>query len=142
MLRDLLADRFQLKLHHDTKEMQYDAMVAGKNGIKLTPAKEDCKPASNLPASKSPVVRDMHLCGKSMEDIAHAISHNVDIPVADKTGIAGRFDYDLHVQIESREDSHSSWLDAYRKQLGLVLETRKGPVDVLVVDHVEAASDN
>jgi uncharacterized protein (TIGR03435 family) len=145
MLRMLLADRFQLKVHRDSRELSYYALGVAKSGTKLIPAKPDCQ-------SKSDVVRgdgtlkgsSVHICNQSMDQLARIIGSRTDRPVLDNTGLTGNVDYDLRVEFDlsAGDDLNSIYLDAYQKQLGLSLESRKGPVDVLVVDHVEPPSGN
>jgi uncharacterized protein (TIGR03435 family) len=143
MVRTLLADRFRLKLHRDTRELSYLALVVGKGGTKLTPTKEDCQPhAEKLRGGWVLKASAVHVCNQSMEQLVQVIGTRTDRPIVDKTGLTGNFDYDLHTDFTTGEDLNSVYLEAYQRELGLVLQSAKGPVDVLVVDHVEVPSEN
>ena len=63
-------------------------------------------------------------------------------PIVDKTGIAGRFDFHLEFARDMADDAGISIFTAVQEQLGLKLMPDKGPVEVLVIDHVEKPSEN
>jgi uncharacterized protein (TIGR03435 family) len=155
MLRTLLADRFQLKVHRDSRELSYYALVVAKSGTKLIPAKPDCQSKSDVVRGDgtllaldantgTPKGSSVHICNQSMDQLARIIGSRTDRPVLDNTGLTGNVDYDLRVEFDlsAGDNLNSIYLDAYQKQLGLSLESRKGPVDVLVVDHVAPPSGN
>jgi len=137
MLQTLLEDRFQLKLHHETKELPIYALVVGKNGPKMHPGKED---------GETEIGGVAHLIdsrGMTMKALAGALSRlspQVDLPVFDMTGLPGVFDVTLDV--EPDDDSGQSIFTALQEQLGLKLEPRKGPVEILAIDHAAKPSDN
>lgn len=136
MLRALLADRLKLTVHHEEKEMSFLALVQGKGGIKIPEAKPDAAYVSNgmrgrIVGSRMP-----------MERLALLLSRFERETVVDQTGLKGLFD----VRLEWTPDDSAAQNDAtsgpsifaaLQEQLGLRLERRKGPVDVVVVDHVE-----
>jgi uncharacterized protein (TIGR03435 family) len=66
----------------------------------------------------------------------------LDRPVLDRTGIEGEFDFKLDYAIDDNPDSGPSIFSAIQEQLGLKLEAAKGPVEILVIDHVERPSGN
>jgi len=131
MLRTLLAERFNLKAHHETRNLSYSALVVGKHGTKLVPSREDCQPHGGGGRGDK-----VHVCNRSTEQLARSLNGLTERPVVDATGLTGTFDYDIQ---PFNADNAAS---AYEEQLGLSLESRKGPVDVLVVDHVEPPSGN
>jgi uncharacterized protein (TIGR03435 family) len=154
MLRRLLADRFKLKLHRESKEMQGYALVVGKNGPKL---------------------HEMELAGKgwsrngvgsingqeiSMARLAEILAGRLGHPVMDLTGIKGVFDIklswtpDLATVKNPAENKESpspdsisdpsgpSIFSALQEQLGLRLEARKAPAEIIVIDHLDRPSEN
>lgn len=139
MLAAVLEDRFKLAVHRETKEMTEYALVVAKGGSKLK--KVD-------PGEDDTTSRRGHLTATrvSMNGLAHFLAGpNVRLgrPVVNKTGLDGVFDFNLDWIPEGPErkdaDAGPSIFTALQEQLGLKLETQKGPVEVLVVDHMERA---
>jgi uncharacterized protein (TIGR03435 family) len=142
MLQTLLEDRFQLRLHRESKELPIYALVAGKNGPKIHPGKED---------GETEIGGGAHLIDSramTMKALAGVLSRfaEVDRPVFDMTGLNGVFDITLDVEAEDKSaadaDSGQSIFTALQEQLGLKLEPRRGPVEILVIDQVVKASGN
>jgi uncharacterized protein (TIGR03435 family) len=134
MLRALLAERFQLKVHRESRELAYLAlMVAKGSGPKVLPASPDCKP-SRRPDTMAP-------CGQTMQVLAKYLNGYADRQVIDMTGYTDKFDYEIPIDRSDR-DFGAALTAAIQEKLGLKLEARKGPVEVLVVDRVEKPSDN
>lgn len=145
MLRTMLADRFQLKLHSETKELPVYDLVVGKNGPKLKESAGDTSPPR--PATFSgPLIR-LNLSNTSMADLIRYLGANVDRPVLDKTGLTGRYDFTLEftrspgVALDS-PDADNSIFSAVQLQLGLKLVAAKEPTEIFVVDHAERPSAN
>jgi uncharacterized protein (TIGR03435 family) len=133
MIQALLKERFGLTIHHETRTLQGFALVPAKNGFKLQPVAEDPRGSSwstgkgKITAKQTPVSR-----------LADLLSNEIGRPVNDATGIKGIFDFTLTYSPDSGgDDSRASIYTALEEQLGLRLEARKVPVDVIVVDHVE-----
>jgi len=78
----------------------------------------------------------------SMKTLAGTLQGYVGEAVVDATGLTGLYDISLDFTDESAPDAGPSLLEALQQQLGLKLETGKGPVEVVVVDHVEKPSEN
>jgi uncharacterized protein (TIGR03435 family) len=146
MLQTLLADRFHLTLHRETRVLELYVLTAGKH---------PSFPKSKLEAESSLKVLGaaMLFLNYTMEKLAAFLSARGDRPVIDETGIEGQ--YDLTVQLADpdasiaevkqalgRAVSDGSLPATVASQLGLKLERRKGPVEFLVVDHAEKASEN
>jgi uncharacterized protein (TIGR03435 family) len=156
MLQKLLDDRFQLKFHHDKKELTVYALTVGKNGPKLT--KNDSGGANpslffqglgNLPARNA-----------TMEEFAGVMQSAVlDRPVVDQTGLQGRFDFQLRWTPDETQfaalrppgapppppqgtETFPDLFTAIQQQLGLKLESTKAQTDVLVIDKIERPSEN
>ena len=154
MLQKLLADRFQLTLHRDKKQLTVYALTVGKNGPKLTRS-EAASPLPNLifRAGNWPVRN------ATMEEFAGVMQAHLDRPVVDQTGLKGRFDFQLQWTPDETPfaspggpgeppkppegaDSLPDLFTAIQQQLGLKLESTKAQVDVLVIDKVEKPSEN
>jgi bla regulator protein BlaR1 len=157
MLQALLADRAKLALHSATKDLETYSLTVADNGPKLQPA----------PAGQSDELKEqgaMHMGRQQMrmqidgnqvygigaqstplDDFAQQLSRQVGAPVINKTGLHGRYDFNLQWSDAngSLNASGPSLADAVQEQLGLKLEPQKAPMQVLVIDHIEkpAASD-
>jgi uncharacterized protein (TIGR03435 family) len=212
MLQNLLAERFKLTLHRETKELPMYALVVGSKGPKLkVSAVNDAPPATAFqpkaggrgeaeaqavepPPPGRPSIRDLKIgpdgcpempgeaagravnfmmmtpngeCmiskGETMEGLAAKLSNGLDRPVIDQTGLKGKYDFKLRYDPSSMSggrggpkdaldpapaggdpanpispggDLPPSVFNALQEQLGLKLEAKKGPVDLLVIDHV------
>jgi len=139
-MRTLLADRFGLVVHKETKELPVYALMVVKGGPHLQPTTSDGLKINNR--------NGLVICRKiSMKDFAErALSYRMGRSVIDKTGIPGEFDFDIKFTDESAgpngEPTGPDFLAAMREQLGLVLQSQKAPVEVIVVDKAEKASAN
>jgi uncharacterized protein (TIGR03435 family) len=128
MLQTLLADRFQLRLHRETKEIAVYDLVVAKNGPKL---KESAgpKPAED-PVRVGTIMRwsftDRTIPGL-IDLIAVAIG---DRPILDKTGLTGHYDFSLEIDGE-----HPREMQPAIEDLGLKLASAKEPVEILVIEH-------
>jgi uncharacterized protein (TIGR03435 family) len=154
MFRNLLADRFKLQLHRDRKEMEGYSLTVAKGGPKLKAHVEtppDDKPrsfGSKADRDGYPVV-PQEGAGESygrarikdpdagLDTIANWLSLQLRSPVNDDTRLTGKYDFDLFWNTSDADDSGPDLVTAVQQQLGLKLERRKVPVDVVVVDHAE-----
>ena len=141
MLRSLLADRIKLELHHATKEASVYGLVVAKNGPKFSESKEDGK--SDIRRTPVGVTAEK----TSMAEFADLLSGQLGTPVADMTGLRGRYDlaFDLrpYVANQTAPQSISSLIvEAMEEQLGLKLQSVKTVIDTLVIDHIEKPSAN
>jgi uncharacterized protein (TIGR03435 family) len=133
MLQALLADRFQLRLHREKKELRVYALTVARTGAKL----------------KAVAVRDGsfsfgpgHISGtaQSMAELADKLSRpffGLGAPVMDSTGLTGVFDFTLEWAPDNAQADGPSIFSAMQEQLGLKLEASKRLVEVLAIDHVE-----
>jgi uncharacterized protein (TIGR03435 family) len=180
MMQALLRDRFQLKMHVETRELPVYALVLAKGGPKLQPAAPsapapepdagvqppalpDQLPHRPPPGSSmmrmSPTKAEMTVSGGTMEELASMLTGQGEIGgrfIIDRTGLTGKYDWYLAwtpVQMGmetapkgsdgSPPDSDAPGLfTALQEQLGLKLESQKGPVQVVVIDHLEPPSPN
>lgn len=139
MMRQLLADRFQLKVHHEMRELPIYALVIVKGGPKLTEA-----PANEV-GGGSYGSNGMALRSARIASLADILSGKVGRLVVDKTGLTGLYDMTLKWTPDGQPesaDSGPSIFTALEEQLGLKLVPAKAPVDTVVVDHVEKPSAN
>ena len=166
-LQTLLQDRFKLAIHRETKELPIYELTVAKGGPKLQPP--SCLQRDPGDRTIAPGKTMMDYCGfggwsrsryeattGSMTDLAGGLSGLLERTVVDKTGITGTF----HILLTFTPDDSTIRLPdipdlpaapasdgpniftAIQEQLGLKLESAKGPVDVLVIDHVEKPSEN
>jgi uncharacterized protein (TIGR03435 family) len=173
MLQALLQDRFQLKLHRETRALPLYELVVAKSGPKLRPSeKGSCtpyvkgsQPAIAAAGQPQPLYCGFHRTGSSVSPILDgkgvsiadlgnnlARSYNTALGrnIVDKTGLSGVFDIHLtwtndrgssDAALPSTSDDVSIFT-ALEEQLGLKSQSAKGPVDVLVIDHIEQPSPN
>jgi uncharacterized protein (TIGR03435 family) len=143
MIVTLLADRFQLKLHLQPKVMPtYDLIVLhGEPKFKLSQAEST---GSNINMSQTNNDKVLTAKSATMTDLALALSDDVHRLVVDKTGLSGTADIKLKWTADEAADQGTvvSIFTAVEEQLGLKLQSSKGPVDTLVIDHAEMPSAN
>ena len=151
MLQTLLSDRFQLRFHRETREGTVYALFVGKNGLRLQPAKESN--SSSITSGRNSTTGLSTLSGKraSLDEIAASLSARLGRPVFDKTGLTDKFDFELSwvpdlttsgTGAPSLAVSGPSLLTAVQEQLGLRLESQKGPIEILVIDQVSRPQEN
>ena len=154
-IRDVFADRFAMRYHAVTHEIPVYALMASKNGVKLTPSKG--------PPNVGFAVRpDQGWFGYTQTGIAagnmtmaafaqHLSELNLGRPVQDSTGLNGRYDLklDFSANMDAASDRNASARDglpdiftAVQEQLGLKLSPTTGPVDTIVIDHIDRPSGN
>lgn len=173
-LQALLADRFKLTLHRDTKELPVYALVVAKNGPKLqqstvSPSPPEAPNAQGPPKGpfKGQGMRmgrgDLTANSVRLSFLAEALSNQLGRTVVDKTGLTGLYDFTLKWTPDEGQGqmfkgpgdgregadappppdaSGPSLFTAIQEQLGLKLESQKGPVEILVIDHVERPTEN
>jgi uncharacterized protein (TIGR03435 family) len=144
MFQTLLAERFKLVLHRESRRSEAMVLEVGKSGPKLQP--EDGGGAS---------WKNMHdhieATTITMGAFAEILSRNLKMPVVDRTGLTGTFSFTLRWNPDNADglerDEAVAALRAevsasIAKQLGLTLTVQKVPVEMLVIDHVEKPSEN
>lgn len=156
MMQTLLAERFKLTFHRETKELPVYGLVVAKNGSKLQQSeaadRQQLRMGRGLISGK----------GMSMAMLANQLAQQLGRSVIDQTGLKGQYDIQLEWTPDTTErkgmgdgdprpnseaapapdPSGPSIFTAVQEQLGLKLEGQKGPVDILVIDHVEKPSEN
>ncbi len=156
MLQKLLADRFQLTIHHDKKELTVFAVTVGKTGSKLAVSANN---GNNLPTLGLRGLGRAMIRNATMADFTGFMQSIVlDRPVVDQTKLDARYDFTLdwtpdETQFPDRSgpappppaadaETFPDLFTAMQQQLGLKMESTKAPVDVIVIDKVEKPSDN
>jgi bla regulator protein blaR1 len=173
MLQALLANRFQLVLHRETKDLPGYALVVAKNGPKLHDAKPGDAYPNGLKGPDGHSGEGMMLMqgnggpvtgqGVPIANLVHILSQQLGRTILDETGLTGKYDFTLQWAPDERagpmsaatqgggsrsddapppDPSRPSLFTAIQEQLGLKLEARKVPVEILVIDHVAAPSEN
>jgi uncharacterized protein (TIGR03435 family) len=162
MLQSLLEERFGLKVHRETKEGPIYSMVVAKGGLKLRESKpvdsDDLRNADGTPMQGTAQLTRSGFVVRSYSapKIAILLSQEAKRPVVDKTGLTGIYDFTLEwdrqlaVTAPPNGDEGDdapdvggiSFFSAIQKQLGLRLVPDKGPVETIVIDHVERPSGN
>ena len=140
MLRRFLAERFKLRLHHETRQLPIYELVIEKSGggfgRELRKAAADCGRDCGSIRRMGP--DKIVGAAVSIGSLAHSMSDWVRRTVVDKTGITGPMDFTLTWALEGATDSDApSIFTAVQEQLGLKLVPARGPVEVLVVDSAE-----
>jgi uncharacterized protein (TIGR03435 family) len=140
-LQSLLADRFQFKYHRETKESPVYFLVAAKTGPKLT--KHTGPSGMGMDTNGGKDKESMSATKLTMADLASFLAREMDRPVIDHTGIEGEFDLKLEWSPDQiSASSGPSIFTALQDQLGLRLESGKGPVEMIVIDSIEKPSEN
>jgi uncharacterized protein (TIGR03435 family) len=168
-LQTLLRDRFNLTIHRETKELPVYELTVAKGGPKLQ--QPNCVPREPgdftiAPGKYCGLMEGSLASGRlrassaAMALLANFLSHMLSRTVVDKTGIAGEFDFQVIFTPDApavpspdaagprpadgaaAADPGPNFFTAMREQLGLKLESAKGPVEILVIDRVERPSPN
>jgi uncharacterized protein (TIGR03435 family) len=163
MLQVLLADRVNLMIHRETKELPIYSLVVAKNGPKLQESKPDDAYPNGFKGEGGRGGTGIMMGGSAIVGQAAHIDALVPLfsilvgrTVLDKTGLTGTYDFKLKwtpdqnpsamsagaADTQPAESSAPSLFTAIQEQLGLKLEAGKGPVEVIVIDHVERPSGN
>lgn len=153
MLQTLLAERFKLAVQMETREMPVYALLVAKNGPRLQVSPEGAKGPGMSSGNGQ-----MKMTKGSMAMLAQSLSNQLGRTVFDETGLKGDFDMKLEFAPDPNgpvkpgqepdsakvavESDRPSLFTALQEQLGLRLEGKKGPVQIIVVDKAEKVTDN
>ncbi len=171
MLLPVLEERFRLKFHRESRQLPIYALTLARNGVKLQPAKDgacqhwslDTPPIPMVVGQKQPALcgfrgfgfegidQLLEMPGSNMTELSSALSRALRQRVINKTGLPGEFDIKLRWSRESitatpepdaaATTTGPTLFNALR-QLGLKLESTRGPVEIVVIDHVEKPTAN
>ena len=172
MMQAILEDRFKLKIHRETRQGPVYELVLGKGSPKLKPLEDGSCIPPTLGRARPTLAAGEHYCrnalsptglvdfeGGTLSMCAGLLNLLLDRPVIDKTGITGYFKIRLvfspedtaparfatanpGAPTEARTPDAPDIFQAIQEQLGLKLIAANGPVDVLVIDHIERPSEN
>jgi uncharacterized protein (TIGR03435 family) len=152
MLQSLLAERFKLKLHHESKEEPVYKLVVGKNGPRLRDSADQSEVGQPVIANSAEGFAFRHM---EMARLTGFMSSLLDRPAVDSTALKGFYDFELK-RVEAppqetlpqdktaitRNGISSSIFANIESELGLRLEPARAPVDHVVIDHLEKPSEN
>jgi uncharacterized protein (TIGR03435 family) len=144
MFESLLGERFEFQFHRETRQLPIYNLVAAKSGFKLTAVKDTGSSSTNSNNGR------LTCKGVSMPAFAVFLSSTMERPVLDATGVPGVFDFKLEWSTQdgaakapdANELAGPSMFTALQEQLGLKLESAKGLVEIIVVDHAEKPTEN
>ncbi len=153
LLRPLLAERFHLAMHRETKQLPAYVLTVGTNGPKLEAADAGGTGLPFKKANKSSGAR-IHSARLTMPEFAEILSRRLGHPVLDRTGLAGAYRVTLEWAGENKapkpgktdkakpdtakpDPDRPSIFTALHDQLGLRLQARKAPVEIFVIDRIE-----
>ena len=146
MLRSLLEDRFQLKLHTETRETNVLTLVVAKT-VTLVECKDDHKTEMVVGENRQMMFHKMHIAG-----LVNTMANMLHTPVVDGTGLTGFYDFTLDPSRFANDGgapdpAHpDSFADlvvaAVREELGLRLEKKKSALEITVIDRAEHPSEN
>jgi bla regulator protein BlaR1 len=154
MLQSLLAERFQLRTHHETKQLPVYLLTVSKGGSKLKSRVDSSNVSGGLRAGNG------FLAGNQagIQSFAQTLSQIVGRPILDRTNLTGKYDFELKwtpdqssansvvggalTDLPARDPDRPNIFTALQEQLGLKLDSSKGPVEVVVVDYIQRPSAN
>ena len=134
MLQTLLTDRFKLTLHRETRQVPGYALVVAKSGLKI-------KRSDNENTTENESTTRWTATHVDMPRLARLIERVLKQPVIDDTHVTGGYDFVLEYSKDG-DPNLPTIFTALTEKLGLKLDSRKLPVEVVVVDHAERPSDN
>ena len=152
--QQVLKERFGLVAHHETRELPEYELVAAKGGVKLVDGKADPNVSPDMRSGGFRTdmrggVEKIDCANMPSDLLLQFLSNQTGRKVVDKVGLTGKYSYTLTFRpamgpapADAAADSTPDVFTAIQEQLGLKLEPAKGPVDVLVIDHIERPKEN
>jgi len=139
MIQSLLSDRFQLRVHREIRRLPILKLVVAKGGPKLKVSPPDARPGSGM--------SNGYISGEatSMQTFVFNLSNEIGRQVVDETGLTDNYDFQLRWSPDDQQgmpDAGPTVFTALQEQLGLKLISAKGPVEVIIIDHIERPSEN
>jgi uncharacterized protein (TIGR03435 family) len=143
MEKALLASRFQLKFHRETRETSVYSLVLARGGLKMKLSADQTEPEKGGPKEQGPgrLVGE----GVPMYVITNLLSNMLGRSVINNTGLTGKYDINLQPAPDSlpvQADPADLVVEAIEQQLGLKMESTKASEEILVIDHIEHPSPN
>lgn len=141
LLQNLLAERFGLRVHRETRQAPVYTLTVTPDGPRLHQGDGATKPGVNT--RKGPGEARMKGTNEQLATLTSNLGNQLGRFVLDKTGLTGTWDWNLEWDPEPGPDStRPSLFTAVRQQLGLRLDAQQGPVDILVIDAITRPSEN
>lgn len=137
MLRKLLMERLQMKVHFEKKDLPAYVMQVGKTRPTLKVAKERHVSEDGSMEGSDVGGGQLNARNSTMPALANLLSYALHAPVVDMTGIQGEYDVTLDWRPEAGELPDDLVAVALQRQTGLILKKQKAPLDLLVIDHIE-----
>ena len=144
MARTLLADRFQLKLHHESRNISVYVVSGGKSAAKVSPPKDgethSVRFAPRMNADQRITSYHIILTRFSMAQLSDTFARQLGRPIVNQTGLDGEYDFELELTPDESRPSPTDpafLLSALRDQIGLTVKSDKIPMDILVIDSAE-----
>jgi uncharacterized protein (TIGR03435 family) len=141
MLQSLLAERFKMAFHRETRPIEAYVLEVAKNGLKL-------EKAADGNAGTYTADGRIDATGITMDRLAQVLSRSMDLPVVNRTGVDGAFNLKLQYTPEKlnaaadRPSDGASIFTAIQEQLGLRLRAQKVPIEILVIDQAQMPEPN
>jgi uncharacterized protein (TIGR03435 family) len=148
MFRQVLTEQFHLTTHTETRQLPVYALTVAKGGIKFHPHVPDPAHPERENGSGWFDVGPGRIValGSTLDYFLFGLSQNLGRTFVNQTGLTGRYDFELHWTPDdasaSTADTSPSIFTAIQEQLGLKLQSTRGPVQCLVIDHIEPPSEN
>ena len=161
MMQSMLEDRFKLATHREQRQMPVEVLILARSDGRLGPnvqsidectAEKIAKVRQLLPPrpKRTPRGTTSSGCTVGFGDLATGLTQILATPVIDGTGLTGRHFFEVHAEAPRNQAGAQSeadpgfppWRMALEEQLGLKLESRRGPMEVLVVDSVQQPTEN
>ena len=152
--QQVLKERFGLVAHRETRELPEYALTPAKGGVKLVDGKADPNVSPDMRSGGFRTnmrggVKKIDCAGMPIDLLVQFLSNETGRTVVNKVGLDGKYSYTLswrpamaQAATDDAGDSTPDLFTAVQEQLGLKLEPVKGPVDVLVIDHLERPAAN
>jgi uncharacterized protein (TIGR03435 family) len=147
MMQNLLIERLRLKVRHEHQLVPVYGLLIAKKGPKFKPSSEPIDPAKQGMSRSTTAAGSIKLvaAGQTIPQLVSALFQQTDHPIMDLTGLAGKYDFTLtftsrrmselaSASPDGRADDAPGIFQALQEQLGLKLEARKMPVDLVIVD--------
>jgi uncharacterized protein (TIGR03435 family) len=150
MVQAVLEERFHLRTHIEERDRPNYSLIVAKGGAKIKPAPTDEVYTSGPKGADGRFQASLYIGpegeqiahGVSMEGFAKSLKSFAGRQVVDHTGLTGKYDFTFKWNGNLNDPDAPSLFTALEEQLGLKLEPARGPVQVLVIDHIERPSEN
>ncbi len=135
MLQTLLAERFKLATHRESRPIEAYVLEVAKNGPKLEKSEGGTSSTDNGRGN-------LAVKNTTLDRFAQVLSRQMDLPVVNHTGLEGAYNMQLKWSLDSAKADGPSVFTAIQEQLGLRLRAQKTPIEVIVIDHAEKPTEN